>query len=94
MGPPRTQLSLVCCSICNQSFGRQEHLIRHVRIHTREKPYQCSLCGKRFSRLDVLNRHAASHEESGDRSNVAASSRACRQCALDRVRCSRGQTCR
>ncbi|KAH7345996.1 hypothetical protein BKA66DRAFT_433566, partial [Pyrenochaeta sp. MPI-SDFR-AT-0127] len=58
---PVTQPLAFPCSVCHQSFGRQEHLTRHVRIHTREKPYQCPLCQKCFSRLDVLNRHTASH---------------------------------
>lgn len=42
------------CDYCGSSFGRQEHLTRHKRSHTREKPFNCTKCGKSFSRLFVL----------------------------------------
>ncbi|KAH8722902.1 hypothetical protein GQ44DRAFT_621538, partial [Phaeosphaeriaceae sp. PMI808] len=62
MGRARTQSATPArCTICNQNFGRQEHLQRHMKRHTLEKPYHCLLCGKHFSRLDVLNRHTISH---------------------------------
>ncbi|KAI8715892.1 hypothetical protein NCS52_01098100 [Fusarium sp. LHS14.1] len=81
------------CDICNCTFARQEHLTRHTRSHTREKPYQCLQCNKTFSRLDVLQRHISSHEQSAsDLAGVSA--RACRECAVSRVRCSKGSPCR
>lgn len=84
------------CTFCSRSFSRQEHLSRHLRIHTRERPFNCSLCAKSFARLDVLNRHKAAHDE--ERSNFVSTTsvgpRACLRCASDRVRCSRQQPCR
>ncbi|KAL3455083.1 hypothetical protein BJX64DRAFT_90803 [Aspergillus heterothallicus] len=52
------------CVHCGRSFRRTEHLERHVRTHTKEKPYTC-YCGAAFSRRDLLKRHMgiAGHEE-------------------------------
>lgn len=50
------------CSWCSLSFSKKEHLARHTRSHTREKPFTCSRCGKLFSRKDTLLRHSRTHE--------------------------------
>ncbi|CAG8609536.1 1871_t:CDS:1 [Paraglomus brasilianum] len=47
---------------CGRLFKRLEHLKRHVRTHTMERPYSCSICGKRFSRSDNLAQHKKTHE--------------------------------
>ncbi|KEQ78390.1 hypothetical protein M438DRAFT_285839 [Aureobasidium pullulans EXF-150] len=38
------------CQVCNKSFGRSEHLKRHVLTHTRSREYQCRICRKSFFR--------------------------------------------
>ncbi|CAG8435317.1 5550_t:CDS:1 [Diversispora eburnea] len=50
--------------ICGRLFKRLEHLKRHVRTHTMERPYSCQVCGKRFSRSDNLAQHRKTHERS------------------------------
>ncbi|KTW29098.1 uncharacterized protein T551_02372 [Pneumocystis jirovecii RU7] len=42
---------------CHMQFSRNEHLARHIRKHTGERPFKC-FCGRTFSRLDNLRQHA------------------------------------
>lgn len=42
---------------CSMSFTRSEHLARHLRKHTGERPFTCPHCSKSFSRLDNLRQH-------------------------------------
>ncbi|KAJ5649597.1 uncharacterized protein N7484_003320 [Penicillium longicatenatum] len=44
------------CNHCGRGFRRTEHLERHVRTHTKEKPFVC-FCGSAFTRRDLLKRH-------------------------------------
>jgi hypothetical protein len=57
---PRTKRERIC-PWCSQSFSKEDHLARHVRRHTREKPFSCVTCTKTFTRYDSLLRHARSH---------------------------------
>ncbi|KAJ5042493.1 uncharacterized protein L3040_005037 [Drepanopeziza brunnea f. sp. 'multigermtubi'] len=49
------------CRFCAREFAKTEHLIRHERCHTKERPFQCSICGKNYSRNDTLIRHRRTH---------------------------------
>ncbi|KAI1084352.1 amidase signature domain-containing protein [Whalleya microplaca] len=51
-----TSLPKHSCPHCGRTFKRSEHLERHVRTHTKEKPYACH-CGAAFTRRDLLKRH-------------------------------------
>lgn len=73
---------------CNLSFTRSEHLARHIRKHTGERPFQCH-CSRRFSRLDNLRQHAQTvhvNEDIPNDSLAATGTRFQRQIRTDRVR--------
>ncbi|KAK8081488.1 hypothetical protein PG996_000269 [Apiospora saccharicola] len=55
------------CPHCGRTFKRSEHKERHVRTHTKEKPFICH-CGAAFTRRDLLTRHQriALHEKTLD----------------------------
>ncbi|KKK13991.1 hypothetical protein ARAM_000235 [Aspergillus rambellii] len=78
---------------CRKSYSRADHLIRHVRSHTREKP-------------DLLKRHAAGHSNSHSlapdpsRKRPASFakngrvSQACKACATSKLKCDEEKPCR
>lgn len=73
---------------CHLSFTRSEHLARHIRKHTGERPFQCH-CSRRFSRLDNLRQHAQTvhvNEDIPGDSLAATGTRFQRQIRTDRVR--------
>ncbi|KAJ8064021.1 hypothetical protein OCU04_007862 [Sclerotinia nivalis] len=73
---------------CNLSFTRSEHLARHIRKHTGERPFECH-CKRRFSRLDNLRQHAQTvhqNEPIPQDSLAATGTRYPRQARNDRVR--------
>lgn len=57
------------CQQCPRQFERPEHLERHMRLHTGERPFKCILdnCDKRFSRYDNMLQHYRCHFERGHR---------------------------
>lgn len=47
------------CPLCLARFQRPEHVKRHLKSHSTEKPFQCDEpnCGRRFNRKDNLKAH-------------------------------------
>jgi transcription factor STE12 len=66
-GTSMTRTKAFVCPLfsCGRMFKRQEHLKRHLRTHTMERPYACPRCKKRFSRSDNLNQHLRTHDRGG-----------------------------
>lgn len=52
---------------CGKKFKRFEHLRRHERTHTQDRPYGCEFagCGRWFSRSDNLTQHKKTHLKAG-----------------------------
>ncbi|KAJ2008478.1 hypothetical protein H4R26_000174 [Coemansia thaxteri] len=62
--PAGEQRRYTCTFIgCVKQFKRHEHLKRHFRTHTGERPYKCPApeCPKVFARMDNLNQHIRTH---------------------------------
>lgn len=57
--PPKS----FACDQCDYTTHVEPNLIRHIRRHTGEKPYQCELCGRQFSRSDHFKNHRDSHQQ-------------------------------
>ena len=61
VGGPRTRVYSCPLLSCGRLFKRMEHLKRHLRTHTMERPFICDFCNRRFSRADNLNAHIRTH---------------------------------
>ncbi|KAI0309303.1 STE like transcription factor-domain-containing protein [Amylostereum chailletii] len=73
-GPATHKVKAFTCPLfsCGRLFKRMEHLKRHLRTHTMERPFPCPRCQKRFSRSDNLNQHLRIHARA-DASSGSAS---------------------
>ncbi|KAF9432385.1 hypothetical protein BGZ76_010886 [Entomortierella beljakovae] len=58
---------------CRMVFTRSEHLARHARKHTGEKPFQCVVdgCTRMFSRFDNMVQHTQTHTKGARRESAA-----------------------
>lgn len=80
------------CPQCQRSFGRVEHLKRHLGSHTEDRPFKCQTCNKAFLRSDTLQRHEVIHDESHNQTKPKGA-RACFECASAKVKCNNNLPC-
>ncbi|KAK5126531.1 hypothetical protein LTR08_004672 [Meristemomyces frigidus] len=90
---------LYSCGICPKSYARLDHLSRHVRMHTQEKPYRCLVCTKAFARADLLKRHTLGHSKDDPQTKPpliqhSRVSQACEACAGLHLKCEEEKPCK
>ncbi|XP_012282703.1 zinc finger protein 236 [Orussus abietinus] len=49
------------CSFCHKEFKKPSDLIRHLRVHTQEKPFKCSSCFRTFALKSTMRAHERTH---------------------------------
>lgn len=59
-GAPEFEKKFIC-HICGKRFSRNADLLKHVKVHTNERPFACPHCEKAFKRKDKLKLHLDLH---------------------------------
>lgn len=49
------------CPVCFKVFSQKGNLLRHIQIHSGDKPFICNLCGHKFTQKSNLQKHFATH---------------------------------
>ncbi|KAI0321194.1 hypothetical protein OF83DRAFT_369854 [Amylostereum chailletii] len=96
------------CPVCQATFTRPQHVARHMRSHTGDRPYKCQHCGDQFARSDLLSRHVnkchpgerplsstapARRKGTASASRATTSKQACDQCVQSSLPCDGANPC-
>lgn len=57
------QLKIYKCEYCDKDMATHQQYVRHVSIHTNEKPLKCDQCDTRWATVSQLNAHKKKHDE-------------------------------
>ena len=104
---PQAVSGMYHCGVCKAEYSRADHLVRHVRSHTKQRPFSCTICSKGFGRQDLLKRHLVLHEQTDDlrgklvdgktphdRRHGHRVHQACRLCAASKLKCADEKPCK
>lgn len=49
------------CELCTKNFVTRPSLVKHLRVHRKERPHGCTVCNKRFATTYHLKLHLHTH---------------------------------
>ncbi|XP_034672165.1 zinc finger protein 629 [Drosophila subobscura] len=77
------------CDVCQRTFSRHCHLLRHKLSHLEKKPHSCPQCPKAFARSDHLKAHVQSLHSNKEHKCTLCEAAFARPEALDRHKVSK-----
>ncbi|KAM5359146.1 hypothetical protein ACJZ2D_014685 [Fusarium nematophilum] len=79
---------------CGKAYRRNEHLIRHLRSHRLQKPFNCPTCRRAYSRQrHIAQQHSTAEGAKGPGRHRRRALSACDRCHARKTRCTGGLPC-